>query len=295
MSSVVRPSGPLPARVYWVRRMLLLAIVLLVLLAAVRLVGGGGDPASGESTTADPGAEVTDGPADPETEQTPSSAVTQQVPRRSTRSDRGPVVRTVSQRLDLPSGPCDLTLVRVTPEASQPAYAGRVVPLRLGLTTMQPTACTLAVNAERLLVAVTSADEVMWTSSECPAVVPEVDIVLRPYWTSGLDIVWSGQRSARRCASDAADAPPGAYELEVAALTGEPASVSFTLDSPPEPPAAPKNDRPGDDRVDEAAAEGGTDDESAADETTGDESAGDETTDDESAAEGGAEDDQPAQ
>jgi hypothetical protein len=285
MSTVVRPSGPLPARVYWVRRLLLLAIVLLVILAVVRLVGGGGDPASGESTAADPDAEVTGVPAEPETERSPSSPTTKQTSRRSTRSDRGPVVRTVSQRLDLPSGPCDLTLVRVTPEASQPAYAGRVVPLRLGLTTTQPTACTLALNAERLLVAVTSAGEVVWTSSECPSVVPELAVVLRPYWTSGLDLVWSGQRSARRCASDAADAPPGEYELEVAALTGEPASVSFTLDPPPEPPDVQKDDRPGDDRVDESAAGGGTDDGSAADETT----------DGGSAAGGGTDDEQSAQ
>jgi hypothetical protein len=73
MSTVVRPSGPLPARVYWVRRLLLIAIVLLVILAVVRVLGGGGDPASGESATVEPDAELTDEPADPAADATPSA------------------------------------------------------------------------------------------------------------------------------------------------------------------------------------------------------------------------------
>jgi hypothetical protein len=279
MSTVVRPSGPLPARVYWVRRLLLIAIVLLVILAAVRVLGGGGDPASGESATAEPDAELTDEPADPAADATPSAKSTQQVPRRATRSDREPAVQTVSQRLELPSGPCDLTLIRVTPEVAQPAYAGRTIPMRLGLTTTQPTACTFTVNAERLLVAVTSDDAVVWTSRECSAAVPELDVVLRPYWTSGLDLVWSGQRSVRRCALDAADAPPGDYALEAAALTGEPASAAFALQPRTAPPSVQEGDQPAGQPDDEAA-----DDERMNDDTASD-TAGADNTDDEKPAE----------
>jgi hypothetical protein len=109
--------------------------------------------------------------------------------------------------------------------------------------------------------------------------VPELDVVLRPYWTSGLDLVWSGQRSVRRCAPDAADAPPGDYALEAAALTGEPASAAFTLQPPTAPPSAQEGDQPDGQPDDEAADDERPNDDAASD------TAGADTTDDEEPAE----------
>ncbi len=46
MRSMARPRGPLPARVYWVRRVLVLGVALALVFGIARLLGGTGDPAA---------------------------------------------------------------------------------------------------------------------------------------------------------------------------------------------------------------------------------------------------------
>jgi hypothetical protein len=238
MSTVVRPSGPLPPRVYWVRRLLLLGVVLGPVWALLAAVGGGDDPASGEPETVEPGAEVTEEPADEASTNAQSAAETRREERKARRerkADRRTPerVQDVSQSLETAAGACDLTLVQVVPHVTEPVYARSEVPMRIGLRTEQATACTLALSPDRLLVAVHSLEDVsIWSSTECPDSVPTRDVVLRPHWTATVDLLWSGTRSGRRCSADDAYAAPGEYVLQVAALTGEPASFEFTLAEP---------------------------------------------------------------
>jgi hypothetical protein len=220
--------------------MLLLAVVLVVLWALVRGLGGGEGPASGESRAGGPSTEATAGP---EAAQSPTVRQIRKAKQRARRDKQTEVrrlnqVHDVSQSFERPSGPCDLTQVMVVPEVSQPAYAGTAVTMRIGLRSEQPTTCTIDLDPDRLLVSVTSDGVPLWSSTACPDAVPQRDVVLRPYWTSTVDLQWSGQRSGRRCASDEDYAAPGNYELQVAALTGEPASSEFTLadPAPVEPP-----------------------------------------------------------
>ena len=238
MSTVVRPSGPLPARVYWVRRLLLLVVVLGLLWALVAIIGGGDDPASGEPKAADPTAESTPEPTDEAPVPAQSAAEVRREKRQTRREQRAERrelerVQTVSQSLEAATEPCDLTLVQAVPQVTEPAYARSEVMMRIGLRTAQGTACTLALDPDRLLVAVHSAEgAAVWSSTECPGSVPTRDVVLRPYWTATVDLLWTGTRSARSCAADKRYAAPGDYALQVAALAGEPASYDFTLAEP---------------------------------------------------------------
>ena len=53
MSTVIRPVGPLPPRVYWVRRILLIAAVVVVVAlvaAAVSKIAGAGDASPAKPT-----------------------------------------------------------------------------------------------------------------------------------------------------------------------------------------------------------------------------------------------------
>ena len=43
MSSLTQPRGPLPARVYWTRRLILLAVAALLLVTLARVLTGGSD------------------------------------------------------------------------------------------------------------------------------------------------------------------------------------------------------------------------------------------------------------
>jgi len=265
VSTVVRPSGPLPARVYWVRRLLLVAIVLALVWTLMRLLGGS-DPASGETRSGDPAPQETQSPAPEETRRTPTPRQLRQrriEARRERLAERRQLkrVQDVSMALSGPTGPCDLTLVQVGAHVPEPAYAGTSVSLRVELRTQQPTACTLELNADHLLVSVVAEESTLWSSEVCPDAVPRQQVVLRPYWTSTVDLQWSGQRSGRRCASTEDYAAPGDYELRLAALTGEPANVAFKLVDPApvvpvddeEPPAEgePEEGQPAEGETDE--------------------------------------------
>jgi hypothetical protein len=290
MSTVVRPSGPLPPRVYWVRRLLLLVVVAALVWGVVRVVGAG-DPASGEpaaAATPTPTPTPDDDDAAQEAKLTPRELRERR--RQAQLAERAKLrrsqqVRDVVQTLDEPAGPCDLTLVRVAPQVPSPAYARTSVLLRLGLRTEQATPCTIDLDADRLLVSVSSVDqvvvdggtseatEIVWSTAQCGDAVPVRTVVLRPSWTSTVELSWSGLHSGLRCRPDARPVSAGSYRLQAAALTGEPAAVDFdlvdplSLDRPVLEPAT--DDRPGPD--DDTAGEGQAGDDAGAGEQDGDE------------------------
>ena len=66
MATTVRPRGPLPARVYWTRRLVVLGIPLLLVVVLARALGGSSDAkddASGTATQAGATVETTPAPA----------------------------------------------------------------------------------------------------------------------------------------------------------------------------------------------------------------------------------------
>jgi hypothetical protein len=297
MSTVVRPSGPLSPRVYWVRRLLLLVVVAALVWGVVRVVGGS-DPASGEPAGDTAPATPEASSDDQATQQTKSTPRELREKRRRVRLAeraklrRSQQVRDVVQALDVPAGPCDLTLVRVAPQVPSPAYAGTSVLLRLGLRTEQATPCTVDLDADRLLVSVSSveqavvddvsseATEIVWSTAQCGDAVPRRTVVLRPSWTSTVDLAWSGLRSGLRCRPDGKPVDAGSYRLQAAALTGEPAAVDFdlldplSLDRPVTEPAPEDGPGPDDDAEagDQADDSGGQADDAGAGEQDGDES-----------------------
>ncbi|MBA3233862.1 MAG: hypothetical protein H0T17_07955, partial [Propionibacteriales bacterium] len=60
MSNLMRPSGPLPPRVYWVRRTLLLVVVMVLTAVVWWLVSGSGDaqPEASNTSAAPTGADT---------------------------------------------------------------------------------------------------------------------------------------------------------------------------------------------------------------------------------------------
>lgn len=247
MSTVVRPSGPLPRRVYWVRRLLLLLVAVALVWGVTRLVGSVG---SDEQAGADPS------PAVQEVEETPTATATPDEEPRLTKRERrrerlrqerqeqrerreANRVRTVNAVLDTPEGACDLTQVSVLPSVPPEQQAGGEVDLSLALSTEQPMTCSLELDADRLLLSITGDDEQVWSSTRCRRAIPEQTVVLRPFWTTTVEVPWTGQRSGGRCSPSADFADPGSYVLQAAVLTGEPAAADFTLLAPPPPPPPP--------------------------------------------------------
>jgi len=220
MSSLTRPRGPLPRRVYWVRRILVLGTALALVVGIGTLLNLGSDASSDKS---DPAAvqvathESTTPGADPTT--------------KKTKHHKPKTRKPTKPPLPEPSGPCepgDIVISPVVPEA----FGGGDVRIRLELSTRISDACTWELSKDSLTFKISSGTDNIWSSLDCPAQVPTRSLVLRretPIWTA---ITWNSRRSEPGCPTSTLWALPGWYHVAVAAFDGEPADVQFRLRRP---------------------------------------------------------------
>ena len=228
MNTVARPRGPLPPRVYWVRRLALLAVVLLVGWLMLRWIDGGGSGAT---------------PPD----ETPAGATQseQSTPTQTRHHDshgghdksRTAQVKDVAENFQRPHEECDLTQVSVVPSVTDPAYAGEPVQMTLRISSASSSACSLSLDGDHLLVSISEGHDLVWNSTHCTDDVPVVDLALQPHWSTLVDFTWSGLHSGRQCTPDSTPADPGSYTVQAAVLEGEPSQTDFDLVARPKPPA----------------------------------------------------------
>lgn len=241
MSSVVRPSGPLPPRVYWVRRLALLIVVVLVVYALLQLLGGERAPAAGgqpgPATTPRPAVahDAVDHANRPGRQQKDGQQTRQRPPSKhgASTKHRQPTKQPqhkTAHRLAEPDGPCRPGEVLVRPVVSSGNEAGAPVEIRLRMRTNERLACTLSVGPGNLVVKVTSGSDGIWTSDECPDAILPADLVIRRAKPITYRVGWPGQRSAPRCPLQTEAALPGTYVAAAAIIGGEPAETRFLLE-----------------------------------------------------------------
>jgi hypothetical protein len=236
--SVTRPRGPLPARVYWVRRLLVLGVVFGLVFGISRLFGGG--DASSEPAARPASATQSGG-------STPSAVSTADArPGGSPSAGPSPQRTKTKTPLAMPTGPCRDNDVRVVPDLQATPYAGGKVRLTLRLSTFVSAACTWTVSPETVAVRLTSGSDRIWSSQDCPKAVPEEQVVLRDSQATYVDVSWGGRRSDSDCSRNTQWAEPGYYHLAAAAMGSEPESQQFELLRPvvtvaPSPTPRPKD------------------------------------------------------
>lgn len=237
MSTVTRPSGPHSSHVYWVRRALLLVILALAIWGVLRWAGGD-QPAKDRGTASVQG----EAPSDP-TPAPPTTRATSGTPRPQPAT---PGVHTVPARFVSPDQECEPSTLRVVPAVVGLARAGETVRIHLRLSSTVESACTVSLDADALLVAVSSGDKTVWSSSRCTQAVPTRSLAVQPHWSTVFDVVWSGQLSRRGCDLTAPFAAQGFYTVQAAMLEGEPGTADFELDAPAQPqdPRKQDNDEP---------------------------------------------------
>lgn len=215
-STPLRPRGPLPPRVYWTRRLVLLGIALVLVAGFARILGGssdGSDDGGDKATTA--GATTTSSPTDAATEPVKKKRKKKQTP--------------TEPPLAEPTGACVSSDIVVTPVVTE-AQGDTDVPITLNLRTIQTPACTWTVSPETLTVSITSGDDAIWSSRECPVSVPAQDVVVRQSVDAPIVVTWEdARRSDEGCTEQRDWALPGFYHVEAAALGGEPTDVQFEL------------------------------------------------------------------
>lgn len=220
--------GPLPARVYWVRRILVLGTAVLLVVAIARLLGGGSDAKDGADDAAELSADTSSAPAvtGGTGPVTPGETRTKKKrPGKGKQTSTAPV-------LAAPTGPCVGSDIAVTPKVGN-AVGGRDVMIVLQLRTITAEACTWRVTPRALTVNITSGKDPIWSSRQCPQAVPRRDVVVRKAVTTNVGLVWKqAKRSGSTCMVGTAWAMPGWYHVTAAALGGEPSDVQFELKTP---------------------------------------------------------------
>src|SRR5262245_22433232 len=222
--------GPLPSRVYWVRRVMVLGIAALLVVGIARLLGGSSDGSSGPDRAATV-ADTSDPTTTPAT--TPSSTPSTNAPavphhrhHKSQDAADDPVTRVA-----MPSGPCAADDIAITPSVPKP-IAGSAITLVLDVSTLSTPACTWTLSKKTLAMKITSGNDLIWTSVQCGRAIPTQDLVLRLGDPVRVKLTWSARRSEPGCPVRTEWALPGTYHLHVAALAGHPQDVSFLLSAP---------------------------------------------------------------
>ncbi|GAB6985188.1 hypothetical protein [Nocardioides pyridinolyticus] len=213
--------GPLPARVYWTRRLMVLGTAVLLVVAIGRLLGNGSDAASdGDEQAAQVSVETTPAPSG-YTDPAPTP------PKRTKTRTPDP-----TPTLAVPVGECADSDIAVTPLVKE-AVGGRDVKIVLQLRTLESPACTWSVGADVLTMNITSGDDAIWSSRQCRGAIPKEQVVVRQAVTSKIEVIWrEARRSDEGCTKRTAWAMPGWYHVTAAALGGEPADVQFELTTP---------------------------------------------------------------
>lgn len=226
MPSTVRPRGPLPARVYWTRRLAVLSLAVLLVAGLARLLGGSADGSDPAEQAAQVGAAATPPTTSPAA---PTVGPTTRSPRPRKPGKRR--ARPPEPVLAEPTGPCENDDIVVTPAITS-APGGSDVPITLNLTTRTTAACTWRVSPETLTLKITSGSDDIWYSRHCPAAVPTQDVIVRQAVETPVVVTWNARRSDAECSDLTEWALPGFYHVEAAALAGEPSDVQFELVRP---------------------------------------------------------------
>ncbi|WP_369132580.1 MucR family transcriptional regulator [Modestobacter sp. I12A-02662] len=207
---MLHPVGPLPAVVYWRRR-------LLVLGCAVGLVGGGGwvtaaamgsDPEGGAAAAAATGP----APAPPVLDQLVPSLAAVELP--TTAPAPTGVPQPAAPAL-VDGGPCtdDMISVEVRPDpASTPV--GSKPTFHLVVTNVSPVSCVRTLDKGlQEVVLLDGAGTRLWGSNDCfPEAGSDVR-TLAPGEAVDFPVLWSGLGSEPGCAGNRAALPPGQYVL----------------------------------------------------------------------------------
>jgi hypothetical protein len=212
--------------VFWVRRVAVLGTASLMVFALGRLLVGSSDGA--DSGPADAGAVQA---AATQTAPASSSGPEVQLPRGTKKPRKSRVPKPSVTPLAQPDGPCVPEDVVVTPEVRDPIGGGDVV-IALLLRTLQSPACTFDVSARSVTLTISSGNDFIWASRQCPGAVPTTSVVARKDVATYVYVTWNAKRSDESCSRLTEWAMPGWYHVRVAVLGGEPADEQFELAAP---------------------------------------------------------------
>jgi len=255
MPTTVRPRGPLPARVYWTRRLIVLVVPVLLVVVLARVLGGSADGKDEATATATRAGATTAPTVAPSAGPTAEAAPGTGKKGRKGKKDQAEATVPPEPVLAEPTGPCTESDIVATPLLTS-AAGGADVPITINLRTLVTEACTWQASPETMTVTITSGSDYIWSSRECPASIPPQDVVVRQAVDAPVVVTWSAKRSDEECTKLTDWAMPGFYHVQAAALGGDATDVQFeltggvpavvTTTADPQPQGGGKNKKNGD-------------------------------------------------
>jgi hypothetical protein len=194
--AVLRPVGPRPPRVYWIRRLVLLAVLVVLIVGLTKACSGGGTKAGGPAPHATSSPTVTSSPS--------------------------PVQVTDCRNRDL-------TVTAATDAATYPA--GSMPRLSAVVRNVSDRPCRFRTSPGRRVWTIVSGRDRVWTSADCTVSGSLARSRLRAGKTVAYALVWNRHRSAENCPTDTPAAPPGTYQLSVSVNGVDADTVVFHLTS----------------------------------------------------------------
>lgn len=192
--ALLRPAGPEPGWVYWVRRVLVLAVLAVVVLVGSRVLGGGGSSAARSPA------------GQPDQPRPTGTPVTSALPSR---------LPTSGSASPPPAQPCEVAALDVRATVAARDHPVGVLPrLMMTVTNEAALACTLDLSTARTALTVYVGSDRVWSSTDCSSPAPQVQTLLAGRATVARSVAWNRRRSTPSCASPSAQPlPPGTYEL----------------------------------------------------------------------------------
>lgn len=182
---------------------------LVVLIAIVALFSGGGAKPQQATLTGNTTARTA-----PSTPSKPASSST------------GQPVNPVAQ----PNGACPAASIQVTPSVTN-GIAGGPINIDLALATTQ-TACTFTMSGSNLAAKVMSGSNSLWSSQDCPNVIPSGSLVLRNAAPVNVSLSWDGHESSGSCGATNPWVGPGSYQVIASVIGSTPTTSDFSLKLP---------------------------------------------------------------
>ncbi|WP_028046106.1 hypothetical protein [Cellulomonas sp. URHE0023] len=188
-----QPPPRLPARVYWVRRLVVLGIPLLVIVLLVAWIATRGD---GGST---PAAQTTTTTAPPASTDAPASA---------------PAVVPSTE----PGGvaDCDATTLAISMTATAESFGPGVPPtFNVSITNIGGVPCLVDAGEASREIVITSGADRIWSNRDCIAAGSETrDLLLPEGGSDATQLAWNRVRSAPGCPPDLPAPGAGTYSAQ---------------------------------------------------------------------------------
>ncbi len=182
---LLRPVGPRPPGVYWLRRATLLAALAAVIVLVAYACGSGTSTGRKETGAAPRPSSPAPATASPSTSPTPP-------------------------------GRCHRRDLEVTAATADDTYpAGTAPRMSAVVRNASDQTCTFTTTSGKRVWTITSGADRVWSSADCPQPGVRARKRLKPGKTIAYALVWNRHRSAAGCPADTPEAGPGTYRLVV--------------------------------------------------------------------------------